>query len=168
MRSVLVALAVVTAACASQTPVTQAPVPLEERERLLSRAIVRSDRALRNDLLAEEFDCAFVTYDGKTINPHRNGGARSASACTGLGGAPSRATEWQFVADREFAGPRVVEIDTIKVEHESGDTATVVMDQSYRNWFPGDAGMVRRARVTDKWVLRHGQWRIVHRLSQAL
>jgi hypothetical protein len=170
MRSaVLIAVALFAAACVSQIPTASSTgtLSLEERERQLSRSIVRSDVSLRNDLLAEEFDCAFVTDDGKTIHPNRKG-RRQPGTCTGFGGPASSATEWEFAADRELGGPRVAEIHSIQIEQHAGDAATVIMEQSYRNWFPGDAGMVRRARVTDKWVLRDGQWRIVHRLSQAL
>lgn len=168
MRTILtLAAALLLAACATRTDLAPAEtVPLEQRERELARAMVRRDLAMLDELHAEEFDCAFVTYDGKTIPAIKKRAARSAVACTGLGHRLSRHdTSWQQRVE-EFA-PRVISIDSIDVQRENG-TATVVMQHSYRNWVPGDAGMVRRSRVTDKWVLRDGQWRIVHRLSEAL
>ena len=137
--------------------------PIIERERELTRALVKNRRFGVQEFLAPGFTCE-LNMQGKITVPL---GARG-HLCTGMGhdsGTRANRANWQI--DGEHIVPRSAEIETIAVERHKG-LATAVSIQRYRNWFPYDGATERRSRVTDTWLLNEGKWQLVHRLSEPL
>jgi hypothetical protein len=135
---------------------------LVDQERLLLRALVRSDRATLNGLLAEDFSCAVT---GKDLQLAFDDYRARYSLCTGLG--PREYALTDEIQALETGLPRSAEITSIDISRE-GDSATVVSTQVYHRWFPYDGQAARRANVTDTWVLRDGSWKLQRRVSEPL
>jgi len=85
------------------------------------------------------------------------------SLCTGIGQRPPAVRDEQ-IESLEKGLPRSVEVLRMEIKREA-DTAVVVSDQVYRRWVPYDGGFERRAKVTDTWVRRDGDWRLLKRVS---
>lgn len=161
----LAALSLLLAACAS-TPVVKQTDDLQERERQLTRALVRYDRNALNQLLADDFTCEAITDDNKTIGFNTVNGRFSLCTAIGLPGPTIDHPEWMEDLDNS-RGRRNAEVTAIDVQQQ-GDTATVQSVQIYRRWYPYDGSHERLARVTDTWQRREGSWRLTHRLSQPI
>ena len=158
-------LAMLLAGCTSIPPVSSnvEAGPIIERERELTRALVKNKRFAVREFLAPGFTCE-LNMQGKVTVPLGAG----AHLCTGMGhDSVSRANRPDWQIDGEQSVPRSAEIETIAVERHEG-LATAVSIQRYRNWFPYDGATERRSRVTDTWLLNEGKWQLIHRLSEPL
>jgi hypothetical protein len=143
MRKAL-ALLLLAAACATAPPPVQThEQAITAKERLLMRALARYDYGILNGLLSDDFTCSVV---GDELNLSLDRNRARFSLCTGIGQR------------------RTVEVLRMDITREA-DTAVVVSDQVYRRWVPYDGGFERRANVTDTWVRRDGDWRLLKRVS---
>lgn len=165
-----VAILLPLSACAAQPPAAAphdsraAIAAVEAKERQLLYSLVHHNRAGSNDLLANDFTCTVTGNHPFTLNPVQ---ARF-SVCAGLGhetlGRPELNEAIRVGEDRL---PRIGEILTMHSSEENG-AVVVVSTQEYQRWQPYDATFVRRSRLTDTWMLRDGDWRLVRRTSDPL
>jgi hypothetical protein len=167
----VVSLLIPLSACAAQPPVAAAPrdaraaaAIVEAKERQLLQSLVRYNRAGANGILADDFTCTVTGNHPFTLGTVQ---ARF-SVCTGLGHETLGRTEPnEAIRVREDRLPRVGEILSMSSSEENG-AIVVVSTQSYQRWQPYDATFVRRSRLTDTWMLRDGDWRLVRRISDPL
>ena len=157
MRKTAMLFVLALAGCASTTlPAVPTDAPLNERERLLTHALVHHDMATLNQLLTDDFTCEATSLRAE-IAP----GVKRRTLCTGYGHQRPGSQNGPDLS-------RSALIRSIEVQENAPDTATVVMEQSYFGWFPYDGSFERRSRVTDTWVRRAGDWRIAKRISEPL
>jgi hypothetical protein len=161
MRKALLALLLLAAACATAPPPVQThEQAITAKERLLMRALARYDYGILNGLLSDDFTCSVV---GDELNLSLDRNRARFSLCTGIGQRRTTVTDEQ-IESFEKGLPRSVEVLRMEITREA-DTAVVVSDQVYRRWVPYDGGFERRANVTDTWVRRDGDWRLLKRVS---
>lgn len=166
-----VSLLIPLAACASQPRADSAPrdsraavATVEAKERQLLRSLVLYNRAGSNDLLADDFTCTVSGRYPFTLNPVQ---ARY-TVCAGLGHETLGRSELnEAIRIREDRLPRIGGILSMNSSAENG-AIVVVSTQEYQHWQPYDATFVRRSRLTDTWMLRDGDWRLVRRISDPL
>jgi len=136
-----------------------------QQERDLTRALALGQRALVNQLVADDFSCTVTCSKPLTLK------APSARylLCTGMGNDLSRRfPRPAYVENAEKSLPRTATIDTIKVEPHDVITVLVISTQTYGNWFPYDGFFQRRAEVRDTWTLHHGSWILKERITKPL
>jgi hypothetical protein len=133
-------------------------------ERQLTRALVRRNRAVINSYLAQDFTCTVTGAHTFSLNAT----AARFTACAGMGhDMLAKATMPDPILALENRAPRVAEITDMQVKEE-GEAIVVVLTQVYHHWMPYDGAFERRSRLTDTWVHRGGEWRIVKRISEPL
>jgi hypothetical protein len=138
---------------------------LVERERDLTRALARDQRATVNALVAEDFSCTVMAEKPFTL---RWPSGRF-SLCTALGYDLSRRPDRMAAVQKaENALPRAATIDRIRVEWADDTAAVVISTQTYVNWFPYDGSFQRRAEVRDTWILQRGRWLLKERITTPL
>ena len=155
MRKTAILLVLALAGCAGST-VSNVPsdAPLQERERLLTRALVNREVATLNQLLTDDFTC-----EAGDLRVRIAPSVKRRTLCTGYGHQRPGSENGPDLS-------RSALIRSIDVQESTPDTAIVVMEQSYFGWFPYDGAFERRSRVTDTWVKRDGEWRIAKRVSE--
>ena len=168
LRLDVLSLVLVIAACATtdRPPAADPTRTIVEREQRLLTALAQQKRSVINNLLAPDFRCGvagseWFTYDRE---PSRS------LACTGvrvIHGPDPRAPRPRWLGTPPNQGPRWATIDTIEVK--LGDQQAIVEStQTYSNWWPYSRMDSHRARVTDTWMLRNGEWKLHRRFSEPL
>ena len=167
---VLLPAVALTVACGTQLlespddPESRRVAEVVRAEERLTAAITQGRAGTVNLYLAKDFRCAvadhaWFTYDHVTARE---------IACTGYGHDrrnEARHANWAY--QFQNGAPRVATIDDVAVKlNERG--ATVVSLQTYTNWLPFSGPEPRRSRVTDKWLLENGKWRLIRRFSEPL
>jgi hypothetical protein len=165
-RPYFIVFVLLLAASASAQPLSASDTSvLVERERDLTRALARGQRATVNGFVAEDFSCRVMAEKPFTL---RAPSARF-SLCTALGNDLSRRADRMAAVEKaENAIPRVATIERIRVEPTDDTTAVVISTQTYVNWFPYDGSFQRRAEVRDTWTLQRGRWLLKERITTPL
>jgi hypothetical protein len=136
-----------------------------QRERDLTRALTLGQRALVNQLIADDFSCSVT---GSKPLAFKAPSARYL-LCTGMGNDLSRRfPRPAYVENAQKSLPRTATIDTIAVEPHDAVTVVAISTQTYGNWFPYDGFFQRRAEVRDTWTLHHGSWILKERITNPL
>ncbi|HVG23449.1 MAG TPA: nuclear transport factor 2 family protein, partial [Thermoanaerobaculia bacterium] len=151
-KNAMALLLLLLAGCAASTVPADAPLP--ERERLLTRALVRHEPGVLDAFLTDDFRCEVQGMNDAAMPPS----TQRRTLCTGLGHQRPGSENGADVK-------RSAVVHSMDVQ-EIGSTATVRMEQSYFGWFPHDGGFERRSRVTDTWVQQRGVWRLAKRVTE--
>lgn len=150
-------------ACASSGSGTAADA-VELRERQLASALADNRSGAVSLLVDRDFSCTIVGLQF-AIPP----AAMRSTACAGIGHRrPPVADTLEALLSADNAFPRTASSSDVKVVSQSADQLVVTLEQSYSRWFPYDAAYMRRSRLTDTWMLRGGQWRLIDRVSEPL
>ncbi len=166
-RFFLVPLLLLSVSASAQSLATSdtSAVVLVERERDLTHALVRDQRAAINELVVEDFSCTVMAKKPFTLRPPSG----RFNLCSGLGHDLSRRPDRpEVVVEAEKALPRTSRIDDVRVESLGDTTAVVISTQTYTNWFPYDGSFQRRSEVRDTWTLVGGRWMLKERVTTPL
>jgi hypothetical protein len=161
---VLSILFVTTSASAQPLPSSTSSV-LIQRERDLTWALTHGQRALLNQLVAEDVSCSVTGSKPLTLKPP----VARYSLCTGMGNDLStRFPRPEYVQSAEKSLPRTATIDNIQIESHDSAMVVVISTQTYGNWFPYDGSVQRRAEVRDTWTFHQGSWLLKERIAKPL
>lgn len=153
------------AACSSAGSGARTPVDaVELRERQLAMALADNRAGAVSLLVDRNFTCTIVGLQFAIPQA-----AMRSTACAGIGNRrPPVADSLEALLSAENALPRNASSSDVKVVSQTPDQIVVSLEQTYSRWFPYDAAYTRRSRLTDTWVQRDGQWRLLYRVSEPL
>lgn len=161
----IVPVLLLAVSASAQPPSTRDTSTLIERERVLTLALARDQRATVNALVAEGFSCTVMAEKPFTLRWPSGRFSLCTALCHDLSGRPDRMAA---VVKAENALPRAATIDRINVEWADDTAALVISTQTYVNWFPYDGSFQRRAEVRDTWTLQRGRWLLKERVTTPL